>query len=416
VAVVLAVAAMALGGQRLRRIRLLFVWAMASGIVLSLGPLWDGHRLPYAWLATWLPGFSTMRVPERFIILATLGVAALAGIGTASIQNLAWSRVSSHPARTAATGLITSLVLLALLVDWVPREMRLSLRRFPTLGETPPVYGWLAENGAGLPLLEIPARRGGFAAAEFQARAQYHSILHWLPLLGGYNGYQPPFVELYAELGHRLPAPDALQTLVNVVDVGWVLVHTGELGPGARAAWGQRPEGLEHAASFGDDVIFRVVRAPTADWRSHLRGLGPATTTFAGVPIRLVPAEGHQAIVDVDLPLRTLPPRQAISVTARVTNPTTVRWPCFAAGTEGVVLLWARWMTSAGTVVGRPASTRIPRDLGPGEHADVTLVTWTPSEEGGHMLELSVGQGPPGDALSWRAGQRIVGLQITRPQ
>ena len=87
-----------------------------------------------------------------------------------------------------------------------------------------------------------------------------------------------------------------------------------------------------------------------------------------------------------------------------------------AAGTDGVVLLWARWTTSAGTTVGRPASTRIPRDLGPGEHVVVTMVTWTPAEEGGHTLELSVGQGPPDGASSWRAGQKVVGLEIANPR
>jgi hypothetical protein len=73
-------------------------------------------------------------------------------------------------------------------------------------------------------------------------------------------------------------------------------------------------------------------------------------------------------------------------------------------------------MTSAGTAVGRPASTRLPRDLGPGEHVAVTLVTWTAAEEGGHTLELSVGQGQPDDALSWRAGQKVIGLEIANPQ
>ncbi len=415
VAVSLAVVGLALGRHSLR-LRLLLLWAMASGLVLSLGPVWDGHRLPYTWLASWVPGFSTMRVPERFIILATLGVAGLAGIGTARLQDLATAGLRSPAARSAATAFITGLVLLALLADWVPREMRLSLRRFPTLDEAPPEYRWLAERGSGLPLLEIPARRGGFAAAEAQARAQYHSAIHWLPLLGGYNGYQPSFLDLYAELGSRLPAEEALQTLVNIVDVGWVLVHTGELHTAARGSWEKGGRGLERVVSFGSDVIFRVTRAPTEDWRAHLRGLGPAATTFAGAPIQPVPAGGRQAIVDVELPGWTLSPRQGMTITARVTNPTAARWPCFAAGTEGVVLLWTRWMTPEGKAVGRPASSRIPRDLGPREHAGVALVTWAPVDAGAYTLELSVGQGPPDDALSWRAGQRVFELTVVNPE
>lgn len=415
VPVALAVAGMALGGHGLR-IRLLFLWAAASGFVLSLGPMWGEQSLPYEWLASWVPGFSTMRVPERFIILATLGVAGLAGIGTARLQRLVTARLRSRPAVSTANGLVTGLVLLALLADWVPREMRLSLRRFPTLVEAPLVYRWLADHGSGLPLLEIPARRGGFVAAEAQARAQYYSLLHWLPLLGGYNGYQPPFLDVYAELGHGLPAGDALQTLVNIVDVGWVLVHTGELLPASRGAWNEDPRGLERVARLGDDAIFRVVLTPTQDWRAHLRGVGPELTTFAGLPIQPVPADGRQAIIDGDLSNRTLPPLQAMSVAVRVTNPASVRWPCFAAGTEGVVRLWATWLNTDGSAVGQLASARILRDLAPGEHAAVTLATWSPPEAGRYTLELSVGQGPPGDPASWRAGQRSFDLKVTGPR
>ena len=400
------------------RLRLLFLWAAASGFALSLGPMSGEHHLPYEWLARWIPGFSTMRVPERFVILATFGVAGLCGIGTARLQTLVTTRLRSRPGlRSRSTlptvnGMLTALVLAALLLDWVPREMRLGLRRFSTLAESPPVYRWLAEHGSGLPLLEVPARRGGFVAAEAQARSQYRSVLHWLPLLGGYNGYQPPFLDLYADLARDLPAEDALQTLVNVVDVGWVLVHTDELDPVSRIAWQGDPRGLERAVELGNDVVFRVVLGPTEDWRAHLREPGPEATTFAGLPIQPVPYDGREAIIDGDVPKRRLSRRQALSIAVRVTNPTAVRWPCFAAGTEGVVRLWGTWLTADGKAVGQPASARIPRDLGAGEQADVTLVTWSPAEAGRYVLELGVGQGAPGDPAAWRAGPRRFEVEV----
>jgi hypothetical protein len=351
-------------------------------------------------------------------------------MGAARVQHMAGmaaaaaGRGGSGRGATVASATVVAVLMGGLLADWVPREMHLRLRRFPTLAEVPPAHRWLAAHGSGRPLLEVPVRRGGFAAAEAQARAQYFSSVHWLPLLGGYSGYRPAFLDVYADLGALLPATKALQTLVNIVDVGWILVHTGELSPARREEW-SRPAGLEEVARFGDDVVFRVALAPSADWRGHLRSLGSLgsfgsfggrareSTTFAGLPLAPVPPDGRVASIEASLAADSVPPRHAVVVSARVKNPTPVPWPCFAVRLDGAVQLWSRWLAADGSVVGEPVGARLLEDLRPGEQAAVTVVTWSPQEPGRYALELGVGQGTAGAPGSWRAGARRLEVEVT---
>jgi hypothetical protein len=391
------------------RVTLLFVWCAASGLVLGLGPVWNDHPLPYQWLARWVPGFSTMRVPERFIILATLGVAGLAGLGAARLQG-GVGRLLPAGARIGR-GAVAGAVLVALWIDWLPHEARLALRRFPTLAEAPPVYHWLAEHGEGGPLLEVPARQGGFAAAEQHARSQYFSTLHWLPLLGGYSGYQPAFLDVYAELARRLPEREALQTLVNIVDVSWIVVRTAELLPPQRAAWTEPGAGVERVEELDGEVVFRVTLEPTADWRGHLRARGPETTTFAGLPIAPVPPADRRAVLDVSAPAQPLRPGEAVGVWVEVTSLAATPWPCFAVRADGVVRVWARWLAD-GEPTGKPSSARIPVDLAAGGTARVPLAVWGPEDPGRYHLEIAVGQEEASHPEAWRAGTRVLSLDV----
>src|SRR5207249_2997872 len=62
----------------------------------------------------------------------------------------------------------------------------------------PPVYGWLAEHGAGQPLLELPVRswRGDVVGNLREQRYAWASMRHWLPHLSGRSGYFPPSYDL----------------------------------------------------------------------------------------------------------------------------------------------------------------------------------------------------------------------------
>lgn len=374
------------------RFQLAAAWIAVAGIVLALGPTWDGVPLPWTWLAAWVPGFSTLRVPGRFLAVATLGVAALAGLGAARCEDALARRLP----RTLAAALPLALVLAC----YVPHRTGHAVVRFPTLAEAPAAHRWLAAHGAGGPVLALPMG-WSFPGAAREARAAYFGILHWLPLLNGYNGYQPAFHEVYEELAARLPEPEALQTLVNVVDVRWLLVDVPRSDVAGRARWAALPPGLAPAATFDDGLVLAVTRAPTADWRAHLRTRAPETTTFAGRPIAPVPPSGRRAALAPAVPPRATAARP-FPVRVRVENRGDVAWPCFAVRSDGPVRLWWRWRDGAGRVAGAEASARILADLAPGEATAVQLFAWTLRDPGPWTLELAVGQGAPGDPTAWR--------------
>ena len=188
------------------------------------------------------------------------------------------------------------------------------------VGALPPVYGWLAEHGAGRPLLELPVRswRGDVVGNLREQRYAWASIRHWLPHLSGRSGYFPPSYDLILPMARRLPDPAALDALVSLTGLHWIVVHGDDM------RWDDRPmEGLELASTFGSDRVYRVNRGPSADWQAELvrrlRGSGESAT-FAGTPLRPLPSRDLRAdFTRVDLPQRS-PPRLAVPATITVRN------------------------------------------------------------------------------------------------
>ncbi len=120
---------------------------------------------PYS-LLTWLPGFSGLRVPARFAMMATLCAAAAAALAAARLApRPLWSRV--------AFGI---LIAGGLAVDsWI--------RPMPLAAPPPRVVLPSVDNAV---VLELPADDSGVNIA-----AMYRSITHGRPLVNGYSGHTP---------------------------------------------------------------------------------------------------------------------------------------------------------------------------------------------------------------------------------
>jgi hypothetical protein len=167
----LAVAASRSGAGRRGR-------ALAGGVagwLLSLGPtlsLADGRQfmLPYRWLMDVVPGFSAMRIPQRFGALATVAATALAGLGLAALR--AWLAERGRPRVAAALTLAAVGLALA-----EARTPGLRTTPVPVGPSMPAAYRWLAEHGEGGALIEVPASEG---APLLQSIAMYNSTAHWL--------------------------------------------------------------------------------------------------------------------------------------------------------------------------------------------------------------------------------------------
>ncbi len=154
-----------------------------------------------------LPGFSLIRTQSRFMILALLGVAVLAGIGFDRLfeRRAAWVR--------RAAG---SMLALLMVVEFAG----FPLKTYPFDLPSPGVEQWLDTQPKPFVVAELPwAQR-----ERYQTIYMMHSMTHWQKTVQGYSGMQAP---LHAEL-YRLmrSAPDET-SLRRLVDLGvtYLVVH-----------------------------------------------------------------------------------------------------------------------------------------------------------------------------------------------
>ncbi|MBM3780965.1 MAG: hypothetical protein FJW29_04710 [Acidobacteria bacterium] len=187
---------------------------VVSVLMMTGGPLSLWPHL-YA-----LPGFSFIRVPSRFGLLAMLGVAMLAGIG---LQRLVEGRA---PRRTWAAALAVSGLMLG------------EFASPPTPGadftvHAEPIDRWVNTLPAGASLAEVPVPSPGNAGAfeRQQTTAMLHSMAHWRPIVQGYSGIRPL---LQLEILTALTAfPDELSLhLLTQAQVDYVLVHADQYPDG----------------------------------------------------------------------------------------------------------------------------------------------------------------------------------------
>jgi hypothetical protein len=257
----LALVGLILGQRVHRRVAWAALLIVALGTLLAAGPNVKFMDLSFGGLylaaMQWLPGFAGMRVSFRFLSIVVVGLAILAGLGLDRLM-----RISGGSSRR---GWALALALVALDLALVSRRP-IRLEEVP-LGEgLAPVYKWLADNGEGGALIELPLAR-----IQSQARRQLTSTAHWLPMVGGYSGHVPDSSTILYEMAAGLPRASALQSLLDVVDLRWVVVHEKDLAPAARQAWtGPIARGLEPVGRFGDARLFRVVAQPATHRRELL--------------------------------------------------------------------------------------------------------------------------------------------------
>ncbi len=159
-----------------RRTREALAWGLvfAAGLVLSLGAKlwWDGSLynpfpLPFSALG-WLPFLENLRVANRFLLLAGLALAVLAGYG--------WTALRHRPAW--ALPLAAAVILVE--YSWMP---------FPTqqVDTSPLLAGVASRPGA---VLDIPFHQRSRTVHNMVAQT-----VHGRPISGGYLSSYPPEIE-----------------------------------------------------------------------------------------------------------------------------------------------------------------------------------------------------------------------------
>jgi hypothetical protein len=254
-AVVIAGATLAWRDRRF----LFYLLAAVLMTLLSMGPadrwiaaLWH----PYSWLA-WLPGYSGLRVPARFFMLAMLCLAVAAGLAFDAIRE-------RLPKGFAAA------VFVGLAFDGAIAGMPLGV---------PPPRLTLHERGARVLVLPFEDGRASVAA-------MYQSMSNGLPVVNGYAGYVPVHADVIEWALHR-----ADSTVLAELRRGhplYVMVASGDNEP----TWTAFMNSLPDAQMLGVQGAGAVYRMPPAPFAREAR---------AGTPIEDVTLSSDPGWLIADL-------------------------------------------------------------------------------------------------------------------
>ena len=367
----------------------------AAGYLLGLGPqaVIRGVEfvLPYAWLAEWVPGFSSLRVPSRFGFLFMMGVGALAGIG--------FGRLLSRGS-TALRMLCVAGAVIATSYDFdLPRLEPRVERRIGAPAALPVVYEALVALPRG-PVLEVPVRRQWLVRGRDTSLSMYYSIFHWQPLILGYSGYAPPSSLLIDALAQRLPEARSLELLCRLTGLRYVVVNHARMDEETAQQW-RRVRGLRSIDRGKFRSLFRTTSDCVADLEQRLLQPLPWTETVLGTPLQELPE------LDTSVPVAGLrflepPPTTAfapweIVVHVEIVNQTSRTWPALAPRDHPVVSVGYRWEHEEGSDAAGPCldvqqPTQLPFDLAPGDSVDLSVGVVPPSDAGAHWLEIRLMQ------------------------
>jgi hypothetical protein len=372
------------------QVRVAAVAIGVAGFVLSLGPTLRlpgdlAVPLPFRLVAL-MPGFAAFRAPVRFGTLVARAASILAGLGVAAVCGAArrrWLRV---------TFVAAALGTFAVEIGHLP----VPLRALDAGESVAPVYRWLATHGNRQPVLELPV---GIDSAEFgamydQSRYTYFSTYHWSPLLNGHGAYPPDSFFFLMAIARRLPDPPAVQDLVTLTGLRWIVLHDAASDGAARDRWvGSAAAGLVRVERFGNDILFQVTVEAEQDLRAKLALPAKRPTTLSGVPVRLLPPEGMRGeLRDLAVPSVS---RHGLTFQGRVTvtNGSDLAWPGFRPDPAGLIHLGYRWFDADGHPLSTaPRLTRIPTDVGPGESVRVPFAVQPPERAGRYRLRVTLVQ------------------------
>ena len=268
--------------ESLALLRPLLVFFVVAGFFLSLGPriqIGTNELLPgpYALLYRWVPGFGSVRYPERFCVILVLGLAPLVGAGLARLQTFGG---------TYLTVVLTAFVLVEHL------SVPLVLRAVPTGDAIPQVYDWIRAQPDARVVAEVPTTR--YWGGRMDADAMYFSTVHWKRTVQGFTGYMPPTVHFIRWRLFHFPSEQSVAFLERL-GIDTVVVrpgatfrpnafHDGErwstLGPFPGGEWVLRlknASGLQFRPAAVRDS--ELTELDSGEWRVHASTPGAKRAT-----------------------------------------------------------------------------------------------------------------------------------------
>jgi len=337
------------------RVAIRSLWLCAAcAFVLMLGSQVDiggsQVKLPGHWASQLIPGFSTLRAPHRWGILIGIAMPVLAALGTRRLAELMPEGGGARRWRTVALGLLVVLSLIGL--PW---------RRLPPLPAwknpeaVTAAYGALRRLPQG-PVVEVPWLPRSLIYLELDSLSLLATTLHDHPILNGITAYPPPPFELLRRIGGRLPDRDALDKLVRLTGLRWVLVHLDRLGAPGRLVWQQAAEREDLRQAYADEwtLIYEVrSQVEPGEWMSGVASAALRAETLRGLPrgpLALPRPAGQMQLAAEQAPsFRGRMPR---AMELLVTNASAQDWPGFDYQRDGLVELRYVFAREDGTLGG----------------------------------------------------------------
>ena len=375
--------------------RVVALVAIVCGLLLAAGPrvalLGREWWSPYDLLFRWLPGFSAVRLPFRFLVVAQLGFALLAALGLGVLLRLV-------PAGAAWPLAVVALA--AALLTAGPRPPH-ALHALPSPATLPPAYRWLAENAHDGALVELP-----LIDVAAVAQRMVLSTYHWRPMIDGYSAYPPLTRRYLMNFAVELPQKRALQELVDHVDLRWILVHLDGMPPPMRTPWEKLPlAGLELVQRSGNDLLFEVKLGVARDRRELLLRTDRTFQGLPQVPIGAAcPGRIEVSAADVARPFATQMP---VALRVRIVNDGPEALPGFGLYPRHLVELRST-MRRDGLPVGLPAVVPIWADVPAGQAVVTGVDLPALPKPGTYELDLELVQDGESLARCGLRGTRIV--------
>ncbi len=223
----------------------------SRGQILQLPPL-------YALLYDYVPGFSGLRVPARYAMVAGVFLSILAGGGAAVLIR----RAKSGAWMTAAIALLflveASFAPMPVNLSWGGRGIEPPDHVEPA-SRAPAVYQHLAAMPDAKVIAEFP-----FGEPAWELRYVYYSTVHWKPIVNGYSGAFPQgYLARVAVLQRLDQRPDEAWRALKDAGTTHVVVHEGAFAPGEAdvvKGWLENHFAVE-IARFDGDLLYDVTGA-----------------------------------------------------------------------------------------------------------------------------------------------------------
>lgn len=242
-----------------REVVILYGVVILVGYLFTIGPainLGDGRfvPLPY-WPFVHIPGFASIRVTARFILLAV--------IGTAILGAHALSIITEHYARRKKV--LLAVVLIALLIELTPYPYAhsdtgkiLTDRAFTpgASGVDTSAYSWLADQPHPTPVFEYPP--GSRGVYDYLAQ----QFTHGQPILDGQGSYLPDWYPLMSP--PNFPGMAGLAFLRDR-HIRYILVHNEFLTASETTSMRtflEAESGMRLTATFNHVEVWEILPGP----------------------------------------------------------------------------------------------------------------------------------------------------------